>query len=61
MGNVFANIADKDARYIAYQTGSVNTIIAEGQTPGEVIDIARSSGKEFIVSFVPRKNETFIF
>lgn len=48
-----------DTRWVALD--EKNNIISEGKTPGEAIEKAKNTGKEFTLMFVPLKGNTYIF
>lgn len=61
MSKIFTNIEDPNNSFVAYETGEENTVIASGDEVNEVIKKAEETGKEFILSFVPKDNQSYIF
>jgi hypothetical protein len=51
---------DKDILFVATEIGT-ETVIASGDDADKVIQEAEKSGKEYIISYIPSKNHTFIF
>ncbi|AYN04778.1 hypothetical protein [Flavobacterium sp. 140616W15] len=59
---VLEEILEKDdVRFIAVEATNPDNIIASGNNANEVIKKAEMSGIEFIFSYIPDKNQTFIF
>ena len=38
-----------------------STVLAQSTNPLEVAEIAKKSGKNFIMSFIPKEGQTYIF
>ncbi|MEX0813655.1 MAG: DUF5678 domain-containing protein [Chitinophagales bacterium] len=55
------NPKNPDSRWIAVNVKDNSKIIAEGKTPQEVIKKAKKTGVNYILSFVPKKDSTYIF
>ena len=52
---------DKDSRWVALDMFDGDKIIAEGKEPGEVTEKAKKTDKQFMLMFVPKQGETYIF
>lgn len=50
-----------DNRWVALDIIDSNVIISEGKTPEAVTASAQKTGKQFMLMFVPKKGETYIF
>jgi hypothetical protein len=48
-----------ESRWVALDQD--NKILSEGKTPGEAIEAAKETGKEFTLMFVPLEGNTYIF
>ncbi|WP_291099602.1 MULTISPECIES: DUF5678 domain-containing protein [unclassified Flavobacterium] len=53
-------IEDKDILFVATEIGT-DSVIASGNDADIVIKEAEKTGKEYIISYIPSKNHTFIF
>lgn len=54
-------VNNPESRWIALDFIDSNIVISEGKTPEEAEEKAKSLGKDFILMFVPKKGETYIF
>lgn len=54
-------IKNKELEFVAMEVGKANKVIARGYDADKVVQKATASGKEFILSYIPAKNHTFIF
>lgn len=54
------NPKSPQTRWVALNIKDNSKIIAEGKTPQSVIKKADKTGKEYILSFVPKKGTTYI-
>ncbi len=50
-----------DSRWVAIDIIDSNVIIAEGKSPEEVSELAKKTDKKFMLMFVPKTGETYIF
>jgi len=50
-----------ESRWVALDMFETDKIIAEGKEPTVVTDEAIKTGKEFMLLFVPKQGETYIF
>ncbi|MGQ0829420.1 MAG: DUF5678 domain-containing protein [Bacteroidota bacterium] len=50
-----------NSRWVAIDIIDSDTIIAEGKSPEEVSEKAKKTGKQFMLMFVPKQGETYIF
>lgn len=48
-------------RFVALDVKDRNKILAEGITAKSTITKARKTGKNFILAFVPKRDETYIY
>lgn len=53
-------VKNKDSQWVALDIID-NSVICEGITPDEVAQKAEQTGKPFLLMFVPKKGETYIF
>ncbi len=54
-------VSNPENRWVALDIIDSNVVISEGKSPEEVAQLAKKTGKEFILMFVPKKGETYIF
>ena len=47
--------------WVALDIIDSNIILAEGKSPESVSALASKTGKQFLLMFVPKKGETYIF
>jgi hypothetical protein len=53
-------IKNNDSRWVALDIVD-SSVIAEGKTPEETTQEAEKTGKKFMLMFVPKQGETYIF
>lgn len=51
--------SNPESRWVALDKN--DKIISEGETPNEVIAVAKNFGDEYFIMFVPKKDSTYIF
>lgn len=52
---------DPESRFCALDIKDGETILAEGKTHEEVIELADKTGKKYMISWIPESGKTYIF
>lgn len=53
-------LEDFDVKFIAYEAGNPDNVIASGNDAEEVIKDAEKTGIDFVFMFIPDKDQTYI-